>query len=587
MFNFPKAIKTSTRFFLFLLFAASVALTANAQTAGARDVVIVLPFENTSSQPEYNWVGESFSDALSELLSVPGLAIVSSDERALAYQRLRLPLTVVPSRATAIKLAREAKATLVVIGTYNVNPAQGERTQAELLGTARVIRVNEGRWTGEMMADGNWAWQPYDFGGGLPTLQTMQGRLAYQMLYQRDKALSFSLNQFVERATKVPPRAFESYMKGIMTDDAGKRSNYLQNALREYAKVNAGANYAQASFELGQLYFKQSDWKRAAEYYSFLQKRDRHFAEAAFYLALAYYRQGDTVRALGALLPLTTDTPLTGIYNNAGAISVQAARVEKKAEERARLLTQAIGFLQRAAESTPDDPFVRFNYAYALFLSGKATEAADQLRPVITNDPRDGAAYYLFAKSLARGGNTEAATAADNEARRYLQSYAKWEAEWQKSQTTPDLSVRLHQDFNRFAYITIQQEEQTASANVSGANAQDLLAKARELYQAGRDDEALVELNRVLLLEPTNAQPYLLLGRIKQRRGDLEAAVNMLRTATFWDAKLIDAHILLGRIFLERGDRAQALTYARNAINIDANNQEAIALLRQVETGGR
>lgn len=61
----------------------------------------------------------------------------------------------------------------------------------------------------------------------------------------------------------------------------------------------------------------------------------------------------------------------------------------------------------------------------------------------------------------------------------------------------------------------------------------------------------------------------------------------MLRTATFWDAKLIDAHILLGRIFLERGDRAQALTYARNAINIDANNQEAIALLRQAETGGR
>lgn len=142
---------------------------------------------------------------------------------------------------------------------------------------------------------------------------------------------------------------------------------------------------------------------------------------------------------------------------------------------------------------------------------------------MITDNPRDGAAYYLFTKSLARAGNAEAATAADNEARRYLQSYAKWEAEWQKSQTTPDLSVRLHNDFNRFAYITIQQDEPTTSADASGANAQDLLAKARELYQAGRDDEALVELNRVLLLEPTNAQPYLLLGRIKQRRGDLEA----------------------------------------------------------------
>ncbi|MBA2339506.1 MAG: tetratricopeptide repeat protein [Pyrinomonadaceae bacterium] len=586
MFIRTQVFRIATRVFFSLIFLASVTPTANAQAASARDVVVVLPFENTSSQPEYNWVGESFADALSELLNVPGLAVVSSDERGMAYQRLRLPLTVVPTRATAIKLAREAKATLVVIGTYNVSPAQGERTQAELLGTARVIRVNEGRWTGEMMADGNWAWQPYDFGGALQTLQSMQGRLAYQMLYQRDKALAFSLNQFVERATKVPPRAFESYMKGIMTDDAEKRSNYLQNAMREYAKANAGATYAQASFELGQHYFKQGDWKRAAEYFSNLQKRDRHFAEAAFYSALAYYRQGDLVRALGALLPLTTDTPLTGIYNNAGAISVQAARLEKKPEERARLLTQAVGFLQRAAESTPDDPFVRFNYAYALFLSGKSTEAADQLRPVITNDPRDGAAYYLFAKSLARAGNAEAAAAADNEARRYLQSYAKWEAEWQKSQTTPDLNVRLHQDFNLFTYYAIQSTS-VASTESAGVNAQDLLAKARELYQAGRDDEAVVELNRVLVAEPTNAQLYLLLGRIKQRRGDLEAAVNMLRTATFWDAKLIDAHILLGRIFLERGDRAQALTYARNAINLDANNQEAIALLRQVETGGR
>ncbi len=46
--------------------------------------------------------------------------MVCSDERAVAYQRLRLPLTVLPSRATAIKIARELKATMIVNGTYNV-----------------------------------------------------------------------------------------------------------------------------------------------------------------------------------------------------------------------------------------------------------------------------------------------------------------------------------------------------------------------------------------------------------------------------------------------------------------------------------
>jgi hypothetical protein len=48
---------------------------------------------------------------------------------------------------------------------------------------------------------------------------------------------------------------------------------------------------------------------------------------------------------------------------------------------------------------------------------------------------------------------------------------------------------------------------------------------------------------------------------------------------------MIDAHILLGRIFLERGDRAEATKYATSAINIDAQNQEAIALQRQVMMG--
>src|ERR1043166_5464488 len=96
--------------------------TARAQNPTG-DVVMVLPFENISNRAEYNWVGESFADALAELLNKPGLVVVSSDERELAYQQLRLPETVIPSRATAIKLARQAKATMIVIGSYNVTPA--------------------------------------------------------------------------------------------------------------------------------------------------------------------------------------------------------------------------------------------------------------------------------------------------------------------------------------------------------------------------------------------------------------------------------------------------------------------------------
>ncbi|HMF57850.1 MAG TPA: tetratricopeptide repeat protein [Pyrinomonadaceae bacterium] len=570
-------------------FISSAPARTQAQSQqGSNDVVMILPFENVStSHPEYNWVGESFADSLAELLGVASdLVVVSSDERALAYQRVRLPLTALPSRATAIKLAREAHASMIVLGTYSVTPPQGQ-TPATLQGSARVIKVNEGRLMGETMPDGRWATREYDFGGALTTLQTMQGRLAYQVLYQRDRALPFSQMQFVQQATKVPTRAFEAYVKGLQTDESDDtRANYFKNALHFYAEANAGAIYPQAAFQLGLFYLKKHDWKQAAEYLSKLQKRDPHYAEATFYASLCYFRLNDLSHALAAIVPLTSDMPLTGIYNNAGALSVQAARDERRDAERTRLLEQAVTFLSRAADSAPDDTMVRFNYAYALFLASKYQDAVQQLQSVITTDPRDGAAYFLFSKALEKINRAEAAQAADDQARRFLPFYAKWQTEWQRSQTTPGVSLRLRDTFNRSDYIDLVRQTTVANAE-SNNSTQDLLVKARELYQAGRDDEALPELRRVLTIEPMNAEAYLLIGRIHQRRGDQEAAVSALKAALFWDSKLIDAHILLGRIYLERGDRAMALSHARSAIQIDPNNQEAIALQRQVETGSR
>jgi tetratricopeptide (TPR) repeat protein len=565
------------------------------QTPSAGDVVMVLPFENTSNRPEYNWVGESFADSLADLLNKPGLLVVSSDERELAYQRLRLPETVIPSRATAIKLAREAKATMVVIGSYSITPVPNESkpdnskdekasTEALVQVTARVIKVNEGRTLGEVL-DGGWATRQFDFGGPLTTLQNIHGRLAYQILYQREKAFAFSQNQLVQEATKVPQRAFEAYVKGVLLSERdSKRANYLKNALRFYSEANGGAVYTQAAFELGRFYMIDGKWKDATDYFIKLQKKDPHYAEAAFYAALGYAKLGDLGHALAAIVPLSSDVPLIGIYNNAGAIAVQASREEKKEDERGRLLAQGTSFLARAAESSPDDPLVHFNYALALFLSGKYAEAADQLKPVITADPRDGQAYFLYAKSLEKTGKTETANAADDQARRYLQSYAKWQTEWQKSQTINGVSLRMRDVLNRDDVSDLLRKKEIEARN-PGSGTEDLLAKARDLYQAGRDDEALPELHRVVMLEPTNAEAYLLSGRINQRRGDQEAAIAALKTAIFWDPKLIDAHILLGRIFLERGDRGEATKYATSAMTIDSNNQEAIALQRQVTMG--
>jgi hypothetical protein len=99
----------------------------------------------------------------------------------------------------------------------------------------------------------------------------------------------------------------------------------------------------------------------------------------------------------------------------------------------------------------------------------------------------------------------------------------KWETEWQKSQTTSGVVLRTRDVLDRIEMLGVFHPTQGQALPSSAT--QDLLVKARDLYQAGRDEEALPELHRVVMIEPTNAEAYLLSGRINLRRSDQEAAI--------------------------------------------------------------
>src|SRR5688500_12101995 len=120
----------------------------------------------------------------------------------------------------------------------------------------RSIRVNEGRFLSEVL-DGRQVQRDIILNDALGNLQTMQGQIAYQILYQRDKALPFSQNQLIEAANKVPARAFEAYIKGLLTPQPDARENYFKNALRLYSDATPDGSYSEAALELGHLYLGQ------------------------------------------------------------------------------------------------------------------------------------------------------------------------------------------------------------------------------------------------------------------------------------------------------------------------------------------
>lgn len=577
-------------FIWIFLLAASFAAATTARAQTNNDTVMILPFENTSGKAEFNWVGESFADALAELLKVPTLNVVSNDERKTIQQKLRVPLTVLPSLATSLKLAREGKATILIGGKYNILPAQGD-TAATLSVTAKIIRVNEGRFLSEEFPDGKRITRDITLNDALQNLQTVQGQVAYQILYQRDKALPFSQNQFVESANKVPARAFEAYIKGLLTSEADSqtRENYFKNAMRLYGEAKAGETYANAALELGHSFLAQRKFPEAVDYFSRVQQTSPQFSEAAFYTGLIQWQQKNYEQALAVLRPLAEDLKLTSVYNTLGAIAVQGAIADRKNKGKSdQLLKEGLEFLKKAAESAPEDTVSHFNYAFARFLNNEYKEAAAELRPVLAASPRDGEAYFLLAKALEKLGDGAAADF-DNQARRFLvenNRYAKLESGWKTGQID-DINLRVVQPARKDFVSVVLIKKQAAPLAAPLNETENLLVQARALYKNGGDDDAMAILRRVLASEPMSAEAYFILGNIHLRRGDLEQAASSFKTTLFWDNKLVMAHVNLGKIYLQKKECQQAETYAKSALAVEAENADALGLQRQVERCGK
>jgi len=529
--------------------------------ASAADVVIVMPFENRSQLAQYNWIRESFAILMTDLLDVPGLTVVSAEERDLAFEQARLSPNDLLTRAAMIRVAEAAKANLAVIGEFDIG---GDKDSITVAISARLIETQAGRLVGNKV---------FNFSGPLADMQQMQGQLAWHILYERNPSLPYTKDQVVRRATAVPPRANESFVKGIQTQDPRLRETFLTRAIQEFDSAGTPGHYAQAIYELGLLNYQQTEFEESVKLLKQLVKSDPHYEEGLFYLGLAAYKAGNNDEAIAALEALAGIAPLYEVINNLGAALLAKG-------DTARAMT----YLQRAAANNPNVAAYRFNTGYALWRNLNYEDAAVHLRAVTKISPRDGEAWFVLSKALAYSGKTEEAAQADNEAKRHLTSYARWTV-------SPDkipVLARMKEDLNGVALAKLlrqQQQTEPSRPTTQQISQQQSLDRARQLIMSGGDAEALNVLQEVLTNDTSNADAYYLRGVVYQRRGDTENALRSLQAAVSWNPRLAEAHIVLGRLYLSRGDRVRALAHCKQALDIDPQNREAVELKQQIEIG--
>ena len=534
-----------------LILASSLAVRAST------DTIVTMPFENLSGRAEYNWVGESFAAALADLFDKPGLVAIRPDERNVAYKQEGLPPTAILTRATMIKIAERAGANLVLMGTYRI---AGEGRDSTITITARVVDIREGRLVGK----------EYNRGGPLVDLQRLQGDLAYEILYQHNQALPFSRDQLTTDATLAPIGAFENFIKGTLTRDREARVGFLDHSIKEYAEKTK-SQYIAAIFELGRIRFEAAEYKEALEQLALIDEKNPRYDEAQFYVGVAQDALGQTDQSLATLKKLAARLPLFEGYNNIGVLLIKQKRYK-----------DAIDHLKPAAEAASRDTDTLFNLGYAYFLAKDNANAALTLKNETRQQASDGEAFYILSKALAAESDPAAATAASDQAKKLLPSFAQWE-----TKGLPPLA-RVKASFskiNYYRYKRDQDERLNPQTQISSQppQADQLFETARSAFNAGRDADALQALGKLLQVAPQNYDAHLLMGRVYERKGDFDRAANALKAAVFWNPKLVPAHVLLGRIAVLKDDCASAQASVDKALQIDINDQDAQALKRLIE----
>jgi Flp pilus assembly protein TadD len=230
-------------------------------------------------------------------------------------------------------------------------------------------------------------------------------------------------------------------------------------------------------------------------------------------------------------------------------------------------------------ESAADKANLQFNYGFALFLNKNYEAATKQLLLVVARDQKDGEAYFLLSKAFEKLNDTAKATDASEKAKRFLTAnnrYAKLELEW-KNSNIESISPRVIETPRAdFALVVLPRGDRALQLPMQVDEVKGLLQQAKDLYKAGRDDDALNVIVRILISNPMQPEAHLIRGNIRMRRGELEQAVADLKTALFWDYNILEAHLALGRIFYEKRDCQQAETYSRSAIEVLRVRKEKI-----------
>ncbi|HXZ29330.1 MAG TPA: tetratricopeptide repeat protein [Terriglobales bacterium] len=515
------------RLSLLLLLAAALAparLVAQAAAPPATRILLVMPFDNLSQAPGLDWIGESFPEVMGERLGTGNLFLVSRADRLYAFDRLGIPASVHPSRATVLRIAEAMDADYVVLGSYTFD---GQTFGA----TAQLLDMRRLHLSPEMKES-----------GPLVKLLDIQNALAWDVLRLLNPALTLSRNEFVAAAPPIRLDALEAYMRGTIAGSDEERIPYFRRAVR------LNPSYARAQLELGKAYFNTKDYESAAATLAHVPRSDPLGREASFYLGLACYYLGQFQRAQEAFDFVASVIPLSEVTNNLGVVAARRGQA------------QARQYFQRAVEADPNNPDYHFNLAVSLARAGETAGAARELRAALELHPQDSEAESLQQALTAAGALPLPAG------------------------KLPLERIELGYDETSYRQLAMEIEnvsEMRLSQLDDRTHARAHADRGREMLAQGYLPEAEKQFREAITLDPTNAAAHAGLAQALEKRLDY-AGARAEAQASLRLQPSVEAYLVLARLDLRDNKIDEAARSVEQALGLAPGDAAALALEREI-----
>lgn len=414
-----------------------------AATAQSR-ILLVLPFDNRTSQPSLEWIREAAPELLTSRLLSAGFAPLSRADRSYALDHLGFPQNFHPSRATSLKLAQTLDADSIIVGSFSTSGAT-------ITATAQIVDVPHLRIS-----------QPVTTQGEMRSLIAVFDSLAWELTRQLDPGFSIGEETFVAAGANLQVEAFEQYIRGIAEADHIERLAHLQSA------VKLSPDFADAWMALGREDFSNQDYEHAAEAFAKVTSNNPEALQASFYRGLSLLYTGNYPAAETSFASVARTLPLAAVVNN------QAVAVSRQGHDGTALFRQAVA-------ADPEAPDYHFNLAVSLKRHGDANGATAELTQYLKLRPNDTEALDLNTAWKSPSG-TEPAEALERIARTF------------------DAVA-----FRQAAAMLDQMESARLAALPPDQHAKALVARGREFLSRGLLLEASRNASAALQLTPADA----------------------------------------------------------------------------------